>query len=690
MTYRQLTGRDPEYEFIAALGQGGFGTVAKVRRVRDGKIMACKAIDCRPDPNIFMFATREIDTWSTFGSEKYIANFSKDVAWVDQTRTVKLYMDFYEGGDLQRVIDECRHEATLIHPFIATYWAMEIARGVKACHDHAIIHRDLKPSNVLLSIPYTYNDVLWAVSDGRELNAEQSKLGRDFLEWLANRPPWCHITDFGLGKFSHAARVSGQQTAASFVGVMGTPGFMAPETVGNNPNFSIKSDIYSLGCLLYALCCSDSPPRPSNLNSIPQIPEIYPQRLRDIIMRCMDIDPNRRPNSRDVSNEVSEAYVDIMDHQTFGQMKSKLRTVTPGNLGELSGLGGLMRNLQVTGNPTEQVNRASPSPVYPAISRRAPDPDPGLHQSQVNPDDLLREAVYTGDTRKMAGALMSRANPGILAFDEQGMNNDWSPRPLFTALGLRRAKAARSYFKSGYVTLVSLAIYLGHEDCLLDLLTAGARGSNVNNSSDCDMRTHAMFVAVDRHRLVAINILQEYGYDLNIKEKGSGIMPLCMAAGLGDAEMVDKLLKLGASPRISNARGYYPLHYACSSQVVSKFRGKEVDCVDLLITAAPDLINTPATNGDTPIIRAVARFSVHNSLDLVEKLISAGANPWQQNKAKYSAYTVRDHKSEIMAVKRFSTVRAALAKSEYSRTRLPRELLIPGSVRYPPRNNPPG
>ncbi|KAF3928645.1 hypothetical protein AA313_de0207303 [Arthrobotrys entomopaga] len=148
MSYRKLTGGDPNYEFLSSLGQGGFGSVAKVRRVSDGKIMACKAIDCSSHPELIKLAGREIDTWASFASsEKYIANFGRDVAWTERTQTIRLYMKFYQGGDLQSVIEGCRHEDTILHPFIATYWAMEVARGVKACHDGGIIHRDLKPAN---------------------------------------------------------------------------------------------------------------------------------------------------------------------------------------------------------------------------------------------------------------------------------------------------------------------------------------------------------------------------------------------------------------------------------------------------------------------------------------------------------------------------------------------------------------
>lgn len=56
-------------------------------------------------------------------------------------------MDYFEGGDLQGVIDVCRVQQKKIHPLIALMWSQEIVKGMKICHENDIIHRDLKPEN---------------------------------------------------------------------------------------------------------------------------------------------------------------------------------------------------------------------------------------------------------------------------------------------------------------------------------------------------------------------------------------------------------------------------------------------------------------------------------------------------------------------------------------------------------------
>jgi WD40 repeat protein len=313
MALRQITGKDLDYQFIQVIGNGGFGTVSKVRRVKDGRIMACKSIDCSTYPELEKLAAREIEAWASFGTEKYIAAYSNDSAWNPSTKTIRVYMDYYEGGDLQRVIDICRHEETTIHPIMATYWAVEISRGIKACHDHGIIHRDIKPQNILLSIPYIHNDILWSASNDntQKLRPGDYTLAREFLEWMNERTPWCHLTDFGLGKFSTGAMMS-RNTNASY-GMVGTPGYIAPESLGENPVFSSRSDVYSFGCLLYTLCkCSPLPSLVLPDTAIPSIPGHYPRKLQFIIAQCLQEEPSRRPSSREVLNDLSEVYLDLV------------------------------------------------------------------------------------------------------------------------------------------------------------------------------------------------------------------------------------------------------------------------------------------------------------------------------------------------------------------------------------------
>ncbi|EPS44969.1 hypothetical protein H072_952 [Dactylellina haptotyla CBS 200.50] len=629
MAHRQLTGKDPDYEFIMALGHGGFGSVAKVRRIRDGKVMACKVIDCRPDPNIFLFATREIKTWASFAlSEKYIANFSQDVAWTERTKKVRLYMDFYEGGDLQRVIDQCRHEDTLVHPLMATYWAMEVARGVKACHDHGIIHRDLKPAN-------------------------------------ETRPAWCHITDFGLGKFSNAAHLSGRNTLVSFIGTMGTAGFIAPETVAGSlsQNFSMKSDVYSLGCLLYALCSSEVPP-PAGTTPM-RIPEEYPKRLRNIITRCTDVDPNKRPNSREVANEISKAYVDILDDQKFGQMKSKLQSAcsipspAPQPLGHSP--------LPPAPNQTwSRTRECCPQPIYRPIDGKGMSSESqklyderrrgslkgvlGLNNpysldTQDELDDKLRYALFGNRPVAMDALIKAGANPRIKVFGSSVLS--YTTKPYNSG--------DPDLTKAQYQTLRS------YENC---------DWSNFENS---ELILFAVYANLDHCCVVLLSYgVMEYDHP-NVVEDTTD--PLLLSAVNGNVGIMEKLLEFGASlTTVQGAHGFNALHLTVLNWLSAKFtsKGEHMECARILLMVAPELINTPLKVGTTPIMMAVYRtVSLETStlnLGMIKYLISMGANPYQKDKKGVNAFEMVKETLDIprrLLVEKDGKIYNALKKSNF-------------------------
>ncbi|KAH7023881.1 kinase-like domain-containing protein [Ilyonectria destructans] len=100
-----------------------------------------------------------------------------------------------------------------------------------------------------------------------------------------------------------------EATSATYSG-MGTPGYRAPESMGDRPVFSTRSNVYSLGCLLYNLCAY-SLPSPTALLSSP-IPAEYPEKLRTVIMRCLEQDPSSRPASRDVVAQILAACIDVL------------------------------------------------------------------------------------------------------------------------------------------------------------------------------------------------------------------------------------------------------------------------------------------------------------------------------------------------------------------------------------------
>ncbi|HYE98903.1 MAG TPA: serine/threonine-protein kinase [Planctomycetota bacterium] len=96
----------------------------------------------------------------------------------------------------------------------------DVALAVHHAHEHGIVHRDLKPANILVT------------ADGRP-----------------------HVTDFGLAKVDVAGAVS--LTADGFA--VGTPGYMSPEQAQGLKTLDRRTDVYSLGVMLYELIAGRAP-----------------------------------------------------------------------------------------------------------------------------------------------------------------------------------------------------------------------------------------------------------------------------------------------------------------------------------------------------------------------------------------------------------------------------------------------
>jgi len=154
-----------------------------------------------------------------------------------------------------------------VEPDVAARWVSEIARAVEFLHGHGIVHRDLKPANILLD------------DDHRPL-----------------------VTDFGL------ALVTGDQATVTTRGtIVGTPAYMAPEqATGHVEDLSPRSDIFSLGVMLYELITGHSPFGVNNpLDTLVRVIEVDPEpptklepwlsrELEHICLKCLEKDPRNR------------------------------------------------------------------------------------------------------------------------------------------------------------------------------------------------------------------------------------------------------------------------------------------------------------------------------------------------------------------------------------------------------------
>jgi len=247
------------YRIVALAGRGGMGEVYRAEDLTLSQVVAIKFL---PEA-----LTQDPSALARFHAEVRIArqiahpNVCRVFDIGDAQGTPFLTMEYVDGEDL----------ASAVRRFgkLSQDKAVEIARqicaGLAAAHDRGVIHRDLKPANIML--------------DGA------GKI---------------RITDFGLA--SVAAVLQGAEVRA------GTPAYMAPEQLAGR-EVTHRSDIYSVGLILYEVVTGKRAFEAQTLAELVKLREAgtltSPSTLvRDLdplverlILRCLDNDPGRRPES---------------------------------------------------------------------------------------------------------------------------------------------------------------------------------------------------------------------------------------------------------------------------------------------------------------------------------------------------------------------------------------------------------
>ncbi|XP_070577518.1 serine/threonine-protein kinase Nek2-like [Ptychodera flava] len=254
-----------DYEVLYTIGAGSYGKCKKIRRKNDGKILVWKEMDYgKMTESEKQMLVSEVNLLREL-KHKYIVRYYDRI--IDKGNTMLyLVMEYCEGGDLASLISKCRKDRKYLEEDFIWKIFLQLTLALQECHrrneGRAILHRDLKPANVFLD---------------KEHNV---KLG-----------------DFGL------ARVLSHDTsfAKTFVG---TPYYMSPEQV-NYLSYNDKSDIWSLGCLLYELCALSPPFTALNQKELSvkiregkfrRIPAQYSDELSDVLSSMLKTNDILRPS----------------------------------------------------------------------------------------------------------------------------------------------------------------------------------------------------------------------------------------------------------------------------------------------------------------------------------------------------------------------------------------------------------
>src|SRR6266702_2552582 len=267
-----------KYELRERLGSGGMAEVWKSFDTQLHRYVAIKILhaNLQNDPEFMTRFVREARAIASLHHPNIVQIYDFQTVNPSESSNSLAYMvmDYVEG---QTLAEYLRHSSGLGKSLSATDIVnlfASISRAIDYAHRHDMIHRDIKPANILLD----------------KRNTTNNPMGEPIL------------SDFGIAKLIGVA--SGTVTGTW----LGTPMYTSPEQAQGQPG-NERSDIYSLGIILYEICTGEKPFRGETITAImmqhitttPTAPDLVnpdiPPALSKVILRCLAKDPAARFSS---------------------------------------------------------------------------------------------------------------------------------------------------------------------------------------------------------------------------------------------------------------------------------------------------------------------------------------------------------------------------------------------------------
>jgi len=258
------------YEILGELGRGAMGIVYRARDPIIDRVVALKTIDLAlTGAALASFTERFFQEARSAGRLNhpnivtiYDAGEAEGVAYIA--------MEFLEGTSLREILD---HQPPLPVARILEL-AGHVAQGLAYAHENGVVHRDIKPANILV---------------------------------LRNRRP--KITDFGIARLGEAGGVGSERA--------GSPKYMSPEQIRGDVTLDGRSDLFSLGTVLYEMLTGRQPFTGEDVSEImrqvldhtPPVPSAVdphvPPEFDGVVMRMLAQRPeNRFPTARSLFREL--------------------------------------------------------------------------------------------------------------------------------------------------------------------------------------------------------------------------------------------------------------------------------------------------------------------------------------------------------------------------------------------------
>jgi serine/threonine-protein kinase len=235
-----------DYEIISKIGQGGIAEIFKARQVSLNRPVAIKVLfpQLMNDSDIVRRFERESVTIGRL-------NHPNIVHVIDKGKTGERYyfvMEYVDGTSFKDIIYSDKYNVRQKLGIIVM-----VLKGLDYAHKNGVIHRDIKPANILVDV------------QGNVL-----------------------VADFGI---AHLVNKTDPEVTSSDM-VMGTLAYMSPEQRVSSANVDARSDIYSIGVMLYEILAGSRPVGRFKMPS--EITPKLPKKFDEIITRCLAAEPKDR------------------------------------------------------------------------------------------------------------------------------------------------------------------------------------------------------------------------------------------------------------------------------------------------------------------------------------------------------------------------------------------------------------
>jgi len=249
-----------DYEILKPIGKGKFAVVYRARRVDSEEIVALKRINVDSiDDKAREKCLKEVRLLQSLDHPNVIRYLDSFITEND----LVIVFEWAAAGDLKRQLRKAQERGVGFEERVIWKYFSQICDAIQHMHDRRIMHRDLKPANIFLTLDGTVK-----------------------------------VGDLGL------SRELSEHTVQAHSKV-GTPLYMSPEVLRGD-GYDFKSDIWSLGCLLYELAQLKSPFKSEGLNlyllfqKISQgdyqpLPDHYSEELKTLAYAMISTKSEDRP-----------------------------------------------------------------------------------------------------------------------------------------------------------------------------------------------------------------------------------------------------------------------------------------------------------------------------------------------------------------------------------------------------------